>query len=73
MAKTLKNLGADFCSTKAPRPSSLGRGSTNSSDVSLTSSGFSGSSGSAKLKEDCCLFIPIEKIALLNRPKPFAL
>jgi hypothetical protein len=81
MAKTLKNLGADFRGAKSS--------SSRKSPTSSYSSGFRGASISggatgllALVKsnlsnppkhKDKRLFIPIKKQALLSRPEPFAL
>jgi hypothetical protein len=71
MAKTLKNSGADFRSTKAPSSSSSGRSATSSSGgASLASTR---TSSPTQKREDRRLLIPVEHSALLNRPEPFAL
>ena len=79
MAKTLKNSGADFRMPRSAITSSLGsRPPPISGRASLASSRSNSANGSIKdngipKKEDRRLLIPVEPMALLNRPEPFAL
>ena len=69
IAKTLKNTGVDFHTTKGPSSSFPGRTSVlNSGDASLPVA-----KGTSPKQEDRRLLVSVEPGTLLQRPEPFAL